>query len=54
VRGYFAWTLVDNFEWQEGWNANFGLTHLDKKSKTLRMEASGRWFQEFIKTHPEP
>ena len=29
VRGYYHWTLVDNFEWAEGWNLRFGLIELD-------------------------
>jgi beta-glucosidase len=54
IRGYFPWTLIDNYEWAEGYAANFGLTHLDKKTKTLVIEPSGEWFRNFIKIHPEP
>lgn len=54
VRGYFAWTLIDNYEWAEGFAANFGLTHVDPKTKERVMEPSGRWFANFIKTHPAP
>jgi beta-glucosidase len=33
VRGYYWWTLVDNFEWGEGWDARFGLYQLDVESQ---------------------
>lgn len=54
VRGYFAWTLVDNYEWQKGWTANFGLSHMDPRTKNRILEPSGVWYREFIKRHPEP
>lgn len=52
VRGYFPWTLVDNYEWTEGWTANFGLTSLDPETKERRIEPAGRWFSKYILTHP--
>lgn len=54
VRGYFAWTLVDNYEWQEGWTANFGLTHFDPVTKERIIEPSGIWYREFIRKHRRP
>lgn len=54
VRGYFPWTLVDNYEWAEGYAANFGLTSLDRKTKALIIEPTGIWFSKFIKANPEP
>lgn len=54
VRGYFAWTLIDNYEWAEGYAANFGLTHVDPKTKELVIEPSGEWFRRFIKANPHP
>ncbi|MFM8715511.1 MAG: glycoside hydrolase family 1 protein, partial [Spartobacteria bacterium] len=54
IRGYFPWTLTDNYEWAEGYAANFGLTSFDKKRMTLPLEPAGRWFRNFIRANPEP
>ncbi len=54
VRGYFLWTLVDNYEWKEGWHGQFGLFSYDPKTKNRVLQPAGRWFSAFIKTHPEP
>lgn len=54
IRGYFPWTLIDNYEWAEGYAANFGLTHVDRDKMTLVIEPSGEWFSKFIRANPEP
>ena len=54
IRGYFAWTLTDNYEWAEGYAANFGLTSFNKKDMKLELEPAGRWFRNFIQANPEP
>jgi beta-glucosidase len=54
VRGYFPWTLVDNYEWKEGWHGQFGLFSYDPKTKNRILQPAGRWFSAFIKTHPQP
>ena len=54
IRGYLPWTLIDNYEWAEGYAANFGLTSLDKKTMQLVIQPSGEWFQKFIKANPQP
>jgi beta-glucosidase len=54
VRGYFPWTLVDNYEWKEGWHGQFGLFSYDPKTKNRLLQPTGRWFSAFIKTHTEP
>lgn len=44
VRGYFHWTLTDNFEWSEGWKLRFGLVALDPKTQQRTMRNSGRLY----------
>jgi beta-glucosidase len=49
VKGYFAWSLVDNFEWAEGYLKRFGLVHIDYATQKRRLKDSARWYQSFLK-----
>jgi beta-glucosidase len=51
LRGYFVWSLLDNFEWAEGYNRRFGLVYVDFKTLKRTPKASYHWFAEFIKNH---
>jgi beta-glucosidase len=49
VKGYFHWTLVDNFEWDYGWNLRFGLWELDVDSQARRKRPSADLYTEICK-----
>jgi beta-glucosidase len=48
VRGYFVWSLLDNFEWDCGYDHRFGLVHVDWPTGRRTVKASGRWYREFL------
>jgi beta-glucosidase len=49
IKGYFAWTLMDNFEWSEGYKARFGLIYTDFETQLRTIKDSGYWWRDFLK-----
>jgi beta-glucosidase len=49
VKGYFAWSLIDNFEWAEGYLRRFGLIHVDYATQQRRLKSSGKWYRSFLR-----
>ncbi len=54
VDGYFCWSLMDNFEWAEGYVPRFGLTHIDFDTQQRTIKDSGHWFRQFLTDSPDP
>ena len=48
VRGYHAWSLMDNFEWSEGFSQRFGFAYVDFKTQQRAMKESGRWYGKVV------
>jgi beta-glucosidase len=48
VRGYFTWSLLDNFEWGEGYGPRMGIVHVDYASQERTVKTSGAWYRDWI------
>ena len=53
VRGYFYWSLLDNFEWDSGYAKRFGLFRVDYDTQVRTPKASAHWYRDFIAHHKE-
>jgi beta-glucosidase len=51
LAGYYAWSLLDNFEWAYGYDKRFGLVHVDYATQKRTMKSSGRRYAEIIRAH---
>jgi beta-glucosidase len=48
IRGYFHWSIMDNFEWQQGYKERFGLIHVDFETQKRMLKDSARWYARII------
>ncbi len=48
LRGYFAWSLLDNFEWAEGYDPRFGIVHVDDETQARTPKRSALWYRDHI------
>jgi beta-glucosidase/6-phospho-beta-glucosidase/beta-galactosidase len=53
IRGYFAWSLMDNFEWAEGYKMRFGIVYVDYETQKRTLKRSAIKFQEFLKARKQ-
>jgi beta-glucosidase len=49
VRGYYVWSLLDNFEWEHGYDKRFGIVHVDYRTQRRTPKASARWYRDLIR-----
>jgi beta-glucosidase len=51
VRGYYVWSLLDNFEWEHGYNSRFGIVAVDFESQRRAPKRSALWYRDLIARH---
>jgi beta-glucosidase len=51
VRGYYAWSLLDNYEWSYGYSKRFGIVHVDYDTQVRTIKDSGYWYRDLIAAH---
>jgi beta-glucosidase len=50
LKGYFAWSLLDNYEWALGYSKRFGIVHVDYSTQKRTIKSSGRYYSEVIRS----
>lgn len=48
LKGYFVWSLMDNFEWAHGFTKRFGIVYVDYQTQRRVIKDSGRWYQDWL------
>ena len=48
IKGYFLWSLLDNFEWEQGYEERFGIIHVDFETQERRLKESAKWYSACI------
>ncbi len=51
VKGYFLWSLLDNYEWAEGYKMRFGIVHVDYDTQVRTLKNSALWYRELLGLH---
>ena len=54
LRGYFYWSLLDNFEWAQGYAHRFGIVHVDYETQVRTPKRSALWYSELVKANAVP
>lgn len=51
IKGYFVWSLMDNFEWEDGYTKLFGIHHVDFQTQKRTPKLSADWYRELVRTN---
>ncbi len=51
LKGYFAWSLLDNFEWSHGYSKRFGIIHVDYATQQRTIKSSGAFYRDVIRSN---
>jgi len=49
IKGYFVWSLLDNYEWADGYTRRFGIVHVDFETQKRTPKLSSRYYSEVIR-----